>query len=375
MDFAAASDFAYHVAPPEPDAPEPAQSVMVALHERASRLVAQAAASNAASMDALTAWREAVAAHVGREVWDRFLDFSTEQRRSNFGVGDNRPGVVSPERIAAARKTARERSLDLMRAEEVAPDVIRAVHDRAHDAVARPGKKDRIPIRVTGEAEVPAAVLEGKTNPWFVKHPPFDGYYWQYDWQKWGGTVSKLKHNNVVDYGLQYPGGSFISGQFGHESRYVNYSASDFDALFLDFLSEVGFWYKAPTPGTRNVWIKVRCPEARAAIYLDDEWGWSKSSTTMISAIRMNVVEVPGLEGKTNDWVVHVKGNPDSQWYHIDWIAPGGVLWLNFQANFPPGWVYIAIGAVDHRSCLLNDVSTAQTMDSRYVAEEVWIED
>jgi hypothetical protein len=47
---------------------------------------------------------------------------------------------------------------------------------------------------------------------------------------------------------------------------------------------------------------------------------------------------------------------------------------LPFSANFPPGWVYVGIGADDYRYTFLNDVSTSQGMDSRYLAEEVHIE-
>ncbi len=54
--------------------------------------------------------------------------------------------------------------------------------------------------------------------------------------------------------------------------------------------------------------------------------------------------------------------------------APDSVLWLHFVANFPPGWVYVGIGADDARQTLLNDVSTSQAMDTRFLVEEVWIE-
>jgi hypothetical protein len=183
--------------------------------------------------------------------------------------------------------------------------------------------------------------------------------------------LAALKHNIEV---LEDPF-TYISGQFGHYSRYENFSAGDYDGLWLNFVSEVGFWYKPTKPGHKNVWIKIRCKKARADVYLDDEWGWSSSTTNMWSRLHFNLVQVPGLEGQTGNWYIYVKGSPDSKWYHLDWIAPEAVLWLPFAADFPPDWVYIAIGAEDHRQIGVNDVSTNQAMDSRYKVEQVWIED
>jgi hypothetical protein len=365
------------VPPPEGGEIAAAQKVLAGLFQRARSSIERAAERSAAVGQVLTEWRAALDDQVGSDTWRRFLDYSRKQRTSNFGLENGRPREVVPDRIATARKEARERSLELLDEANVRRDAVRAVHARAQEKLLRSlGPPDTgVPrLEVVREEQVPTAVREGRTNPWFAKTPPYDGWYWNFGWQTWGGTVTSFKHNIGILYGLQYPSGSYINGQFGHYSLYENFDASDFDVLWLNGVSEVGFWYKAPEPGQRQVWVKIRCKKARGDIYLDEEYGWSDSATSMLSRLYLNVWPVPGLEGQTGDWYAKVKGSPDSKWYHLDWIAPETVLWVPFVANFPPDWVYIAVGADDYRWTQLNDVSTTQAMDSRYLAEGVWIQ-
>ncbi len=370
------SNYSFYVPPPEGGEIAAAQEVTASLLQRARFSIQRAAKQSAAVGKVVTDWRAAIDDQVGSDTWSRFLDYSREQRESNFGLEDYRPGQVDPDRIATAKKEARERSLELLDEANVDRDALQRIHARAHKKLLRsvgppdPGTGER-QLEVVREEDVPKPVRDGKTNPWFVKTPPYDGLYWSYYSHTSGGKVTRLKHNFVVE---EDPF-TYITGQIGHYSLYENYSAGDWDGLILDSVSEVGFWYKPPQPGQRQVWVKIRCKKARANIYLDDEFGWSSSFTGMWSLLHLNVVQVPGMEGWTPWWYAKVKGSPDSKWYHLNWIAPGAVFWLPFVANFPPAWVYIAIGAHDYRSTGLNDVSTYQSMDSQYVVERVSIQE
>jgi hypothetical protein len=368
--------FSFHVPPPGEGENAAAEEVTAKLFQRASSSI-ERTAKRAAEMGKVRAdWRAAIDKQIGLDNWRRFMDYSRMQRASNYGLQDPRPGEVAPDRIAAAKKEARRRSFELLNEAKVDRDALRKTHVQAEEKLLRilgPPETEARRIEVVREEDVPASIREGKTNPWFLKKPPYDGTYGLFDAYTWGGTVAALTDNIEIQYGLQYPG-PYITGQFGHYSRYENFDCGDFDVLSLSAFTEIGFWYKPPQPGQRQVWIKIRCRRARGDIYLDDEYGISSSHTYMWSLLRFNVLEVPGLEGQTGDWSLHVPGSPDSTWYHLDWIAPDAVLWLPFTANFPPGWVYIGIGADEFRVAKLNDVSTSQAMDSRYLAEEVWIE-
>lgn len=344
--------------------------------QRASSSIELAGRRSADAGKVLAEWRAAIGKRIGADTWRRLLDYSRKQRESNYGLEDSRPGQVDLGRIAAAKKEARKGSLKLLNASKVDRKALRRIQAEAHEKLLRklgPLDKRARQLKAVREEDVPAAVREGRTNPWFVKKPPYDGWFWVWSGWHYGGEIVAVKHNVEIIYSLHLPG-PYISGQFGHYSKYENFDAGDFDVFSLNVISEVGFWYHAPQPGQRQVWVKVRCRKARADVYLDDEFGWSDSNTYTFSRLRFNVAQVPGLEGQTGDWTLHIPGSPDSTWYHLNWIAPQEVLWLSFSANFPPGWVYVGIGADDYRCTLLNDVSTSQGMDSRYLAEEVHIE-
>jgi hypothetical protein len=291
---------------------------------------------------------------------------------SSFRLADFEPGQVSTEQLVVAKQEALQRSLELLDEANVSRDALQRIHTLVDEQLLQslsPTRTNLPPLKVVREDEVPTSIRSGKTNPWFVKTAPFDGWSWQLEWQTWGGKLTSHHNIEVLENPFTY-----ISGQFGHYSCYENYDSGSFDGLWLRLLSEVGFWYKADQAGPRQVWVKIRCKKARADIYLDDEFGWSSSTTNMWSRLHINIVQIPGLELQSGYWSANVKGTPDSKWYHYDWIAPETILWLPFTANFPPGWVYIAIGAEDQRSTGVNDVDTNQTMNSQYAIEHVLIE-
>ena len=370
------TDCSFYVPPPDGGDIAVAQQVTTRLFQRASSSIELTAKRSAEAGKVFAEWRAALDKQIGADTWQRLLDYSRKQRISNFGLEDSGPRQIALDRIATAKKKAQKGSLKLLDDAKVDRNALRRIHAEAHEKLLRklgPSDKRAQPLKVVREEDVPAAIREGRTNPWFVKKPPYDGWYWVWSGWNWGGDIVAVKHNVEIIYSLNFPG-PYISGQFGHYSKYENFDAGDFDACNLNVVSEVGFWYHPPQPGQRQVWVKIRCRKARADVYLDDEYGVSNSNTHTFSRLRFNVAEVLGLEGETGDWHLHIPGDPDSTWFHVDWIAPQTVLWLPFVANFPPGWVYVGIGSDDYRYTYLNDVSTSQGMDSRYLAEEVWIE-
>ncbi len=221
------------------------------------------------------------------------------------------------------------------------------------------------------EKDVPLAIRREKTNPWFIKGPPFDGWFWTYDWTTRGGTLTDWRHQ----VGVELAPFTYINGQIGHYSRYENYSASNSDYLSLEFRTGVGFWYRPPDAGNKQMWIRMRFKNAQSAITLQDEWGWSSSNTQMLSTVTLDVAQVLGQEGQTELWHANWNGAPNAYQHIATWRQPETVWWLNLSTALPPGWSFIWIGTFDKRDTFLNDVSTSQSMNNRIVIEQVYIEE
>lgn len=369
------SDLVFHV-PPAPGGGgiTSAQPVVERVIETFSRSVRDEAARSRAIARGVAEWERAIDEELGSDVWRRLTDYSRTRGRLSRAPEDIRPGRLDTARLAERQAEAKELSHGLLRELGVDRGAVRQIHERAAAQMAEalsPAPAGDRRLEVSTEDDVPVSIRQGSVDSWFVKKAPFDGSSWYYSWHKWGGKVTQCRSNVEI---LENPF-TYITGQFGHLSRYQNTSAGDYDGLWLNAKSSVGFWYKAPQAGQRLVWLKIRARKARLSIYLEDEWGWSSSTTNCWSRLNLDVTQVSGLEGQTENWHLSLEGSPDSDWFHLDWLAPDSVVWVPVTVDLPPDWVYIAVGAEDHRQTGVNDVSTDQTMDSRYVLEEAWIEE
>ena len=125
------------------------------------------------------------------------------------------------------------------------------------------------------------------------------------------------------------------------------------------------------------MWIKARCVKARSSVYLDDEWGWSDSSTWMRSYITVNISPAIVDEDRSQSWWSHSWGNPDHSTYAHDWISPNTVMWFHLVSSDPipsGAWTYIKVGTYDRHTSFLNDVSTDAVMRNWWYFEELWFE-
>ena len=68
---------------------------------------------------------------------------------------------------------------------------------------------------------------------------------------------------------------TYVTGRFGHYSRYLNKRASDWTALFLTYRTGGGVWYPADQPDNREIWVKIKSNRSSVDIRLDGEFGWS----------------------------------------------------------------------------------------------------
>jgi hypothetical protein len=312
-------------------------------------------------------WRTQVIGEVGEENWETFRKFSNSQRLSQYGLAEELE--YTPDGLAKLKKAKREateRSLAYIRQANLKSETIKEIHRsfaNKFDALLQFPESQGERIEMVPERRVPKAILTRTTNPWTVRTAPYDGWAWSYSWHRWGGHDPTL--TNYLDSS---------TGGVGHRSNYQNYSAGDFDGLWLEFDTSVGVWFWTPSGGQVEMWIKARCASCWYNVWLDDEWGWSDSSTWMRNYLTVNVSPAIEDEDRTQAWSSHTWGSPDDTTYGGNVITPNSVIWFHLTTEQPVpanAWSYIKVGTYDRHNSYINDVETNAIMRSRWYFEEL----
>jgi hypothetical protein len=306
--------------------------------------------------DTVAEWKASVIKQVGEDNWKRFIEYSREQRMSNYGLKEFSHDPHGLAKLALAKRQAMEKSLTLLKDVDLEPDSLKTIHrkfSKEIDSFLSPAAPKVQRLEIVPESKVPEAILKGKTNPWTIRRPPYDGWAWSYWWGRRGGQNPDLA--NYVNS---------MNGSVGHRSYYSNYDAGDFDSFLLDFNTSLGIWYLPSHPGQVEIYIAARCASAHYHVYLDDEFGWSDSGLWMNSYITVNVSPVLADEETSVAWRAHTEGNPNNMTYSNDVIRPNSILFFHFITSdpVPDAWTYISFGTFDHRWEFLNDVSTTSIM-------------
>jgi len=364
-----AVQFGFHLPPPGDGASAETLLVNQQLLERYRASVLDRQQKIVKAENLIADWRNTVTEKVGEANWKKFIEYSRNQRESQFGLKDLSHDPDGLAKLASAKSKAREKSLNLLRDAKLEPGSLKPIHRRFAkelDDLLSPTEPKVQRLEIVPESEVPPPIRVGKTNPWTTRRPPYDGWNWSYSWTRWGG------HNpDLVSYL------DVAAGSIGHRSEYQNYSAGDWDGLWLEFDTSVGVWYWPPHAGQVDMWIKGRCVKSRYSVWLDDEWGWSDSDTWMRSYITVNVSPAIVDEDRSQSWWSHAWGNPDSHTYSSDVIAPNSVLWFHLVTSDPipaGAWTYIKVGTYDRHTSMLNDVSTDAIMRNWWYVEELWFD-
>lgn len=121
--------------------------------------------------------------------------------------------------------------------------------------------------------------------------------------------------------------------------------------------------------------MKVRCGSACSDLWLDDEWGWSESRTSVWSDIRLKFSVAPDVQHLDRHAVGTMvrTGNPSSESYHDSWCPAGAVLPFVFTSDPIPAGIMtcIKVGTWDLLPWRLNDVSADITIEGRWFVDEI----
>lgn len=197
-------------------------------------------------------------------------------------------------------------------------------------------------------SEVPKNIRLHQTNPWTIFMPPYDG--WQRGWNGWG-----IGYSVGFDYYL-----NTASGLVGNQVRLDNGSAGDADIAVAHYDTQVGFWYYATAAGLIETWIEAQSGDAEHYCLLEDEWGWSDSTTWQRNYLMMHVIhpDIGGPSFSQMSWW-HGWGSPNRQLYIQEYLINGTTYWAHLFSDAPiPAntWVFIRCGTRSIGRSFTNDV-------------------
>lgn len=243
-------------------------------------------------------------------------------------------------------------------------DVLKTAHSRFARMSPRPQRRDGEVVQLVPENEVPRDVRTGGTNPWTVMGPPYAGSTWSYR----GGMAG-------FDWGTTRYLDS-AAGLVGNRTSLTNTSSGDWDYGYLTYDTAVGFWYRMPTTGLLDVWIKAQSASDHHHLSLVDEWGWSGSSNYQYNFLTLKATAPTSDEVRTSrmSWW-RERGYTNGNWDR-HYLTHGGTYWAHLfsDVSFPANsWVYVTAGTRTYNYAYSNDVSVWSTIKFKWFLENVYV--
>ncbi|MCU1260906.1 MAG: hypothetical protein JWO80_3791 [Bryobacterales bacterium] len=217
---------------------------------------------------------------------------------------------------------------------------------------------------IVGPANVPLDIRNHNSNPWIVVSPPF-GSAWWYSGSNAGFSFSPTLYLD--------PSIGFI----GNLNHIDDSDAGDADYGYMEYATNLYFWFQMPTAGLIEVWIEAVSRGSHHRVSLFDEWGWSDSSVNQHNYLTLNA-SVGGssseLQRSETSWWTE-SGATEGHWDN-SYIAYGDTVWGHLTSDprtiFPAGsWVLVEVGTLNFNSALANDVSTYSDLDFAWLINHV----
>jgi len=114
---------------------------------------------------------------------------------------------------------------------------------------------------------------------WFLFRPPFFGFDWSSEFSTKGDF--RINHEHIV---------SPPAGLVGNDVMMEDDDAGDLDAAWANVETRIAFGFEAPTAGLVEVLIDAQSSLATYYLHVEDEWGWSDSSTRQHNYLVLRVL-------------------------------------------------------------------------------------
>jgi len=219
----------------------------------------------------------------------------------------------------------------------------------------------RKPVHILKSNQVPESIRTGRTNPWTIKTPPYDGWSWSYNGYVAGFSFSPTLY---LDH---------AAGFVGNINYLKNSSAGDFDYGYVTYDTQVSMWYKMPSAGILEVYVEAEPTLNQHYCSLYDEWGWSDSSVYQRNYITLQVNGGTKRTSWSSYWYEH--GYTDGHWNN-SYLQNTKPYWYHLYstgAYAKDAWVLVKIGTRNWNDCFANDVSTYSEVDFRWFLKRVFI--
>jgi len=376
------SDLQFSIPPPSDDAITASLELSRFMHEAFSTYNKERRKTALLIGDMMTEARNKLVSLIGPPVYNRILDYKQQQRLNNYGVKQFRHGTDDHDKLVEAKRKAKDYVKSLLTNAGVKPEKITRINEeviKKFRPLVRPGIQKKDHAEVVDQSRVPKDVLSGRSNPWTIRTPPYEGTVNINSWTKWGGSDPEF---------IIYPVAG--TGRVGCRSEYENYSASDFSGVDINSYNGIGIWINVQEKpkNTIDIWAKARCDRFQYNIWLDDEFGFSDSDTVTNSYFDLwicpsgtpfngyEILTVPDIIDGT--WWAHVAGSPDDHTSAGVFVSPNTERWIHYKFKFPykpyAGWWVLWVGMHDIVGSNLNDVSADIRLKDRWFIEEIHYE-
>lgn len=212
--------------------------------------------------------------------------------------------------------------------------------------------------------DVPLEIREMKANPWTIKEPPYSSWAWSYD--GWVGGFS-FHPTLYLDS---------AAGLAGHKNYLKDSNASDWDAGYVTYNTQVGFWYKMPETNMLEVYILARVAFNLHHCCLRDEFGWSDSFVHQDSYVTMRIDGPNSDETRTSRTSWWYEDGYNSGCWDESYLSDGGRYWFHFYSTAPYSkdtWVNIFAGLRTFNKCFANDVAVYSYPKFKWYIEKVYV--
>jgi len=106
------TDYGFHLPPPADGGTTETLAVSQRLLERYTNSIRDREQKIVKMEDTVAEWKASVIKQVGEDNWKRFIEYSREQRMSNYGLKEFSHDPHGLAKLALAKRQAREKSLD-----------------------------------------------------------------------------------------------------------------------------------------------------------------------------------------------------------------------------------------------------------------------
>lgn len=297
----------------------------------------------------------------------RFREFMAKEKESIAELlFPRREPRISDQELISLREERNERAQNYLNKLDVELERLKALNKEAQHRMARimrpvTPKRNGKPVQILFPSEVPKQIRQEKTNPWKMIMPPYQGWAWWY----FGFTK-----------GFSFTPTLFLNSKAGFigNSNYLHDSdAGDLDKAIIKYETQIGMWYKMPSAGIIEVYIKAQPSWNEHYCTLYDEWGWSSSRVTQRNYISLQVGTGGRKFAQSSDWWEH--GYTKGSWVR-HYLKNGKDYWFHLfstDAYAKGTWQWVKVGTRNYNHANANDVEVYSKVDFRWFINKVYL--